>query len=166
MSEQRACVCVLPHRNVCVSFMLPLRTYSQTRIHKRRTRVRNRSGGGKELANTQTINSIIIVAHEHEQREKNTMSGRICIRRMGNNCTELGHDPHDVRPHLSEGVRAELLSCCTLHYRYTHCTVWRAHSPIRMASPNSSVSSIPCLAKYRHVWAYTSRTRLFASTRK
>lgn len=38
--------------------------------------------------------------------------------------------------------------------------------PIRTAKPNSSVSSIPCFEKWWHVCAYTSRTRLFASTRK
>lgn len=40
------------------------------------------------------------------------------------------------------------------------------HSPIKTAKPNSSVSSIPCLAKCKHVCVYTSRTRLFASTKK
>lgn len=43
---------------------------------------------------------------------------------------------------------------------------WMVYVPINTAKPNSSVSSIPCLAKWRHVWVYTSRTRLFASTRK
>lgn len=41
-----------------------------------------------------------------------------------------------------------------------------SNSPINTARPNRSASSIPCFEKWWHVCAYTSLTRLFASTKK